>query len=427
MDRPDAVRQLLGRRRGCARLARDHTPGDARPRAPDRLDAAPATAARPHQPLRDQRDPADGRHRDPGRRADLGQGELQGVLVHDGRARRRGPELRSAAATASLPTRRARGRSGHRLQSRPGGLARRRHAGKPAAKPLGTRPAYPGKRPPVVSSVPCYRSTPPNLNGPAANPGAAPRRSGRSHRTGPQASVVAPRQAGKGRASPRRSSAASTRSRPSGPPARAARRARRARPDRSTRPTGASREAGDPQARAGLHRDHRALPDRARRRRLHPRQPALHAARLGAARRQELLHAEGRVLHRAGGHAGPGPDREHRRRQGGGDLQGRARQRPRAGRDDEAREEVRHRLPGRLDAAAAQDGPQGHDRRALAGHADDGQAALGRDRPGAEHAAGHQPGRGAGGARRRHARLPQPPRERGRAGACATTAASSPP
>ncbi|HTE59024.1 MAG TPA: MlaD family protein [Solirubrobacteraceae bacterium] len=34
--------------------------------------------------------------------------------------------------------------------------------------PLGNRPAYPGKLPPYVNDQPCYRQTPPDLNGPAA-------------------------------------------------------------------------------------------------------------------------------------------------------------------------------------------------------------------------------------------------------------------
>jgi phospholipid/cholesterol/gamma-HCH transport system substrate-binding protein len=45
--------------------------------------------------------------------------------------------------------------------------------GNASAKPLGTRPKYTQKRPPVVSSVPCYKSKIPDLNGPAANAGAA--------------------------------------------------------------------------------------------------------------------------------------------------------------------------------------------------------------------------------------------------------------
>jgi ABC-type transporter Mla subunit MlaD len=39
-------------------------------------------------------------------------------------------------------------------------------------QPLGTRPAYPGKAPPVVENVPCYRNAVPNLN--KAATGAAP-------------------------------------------------------------------------------------------------------------------------------------------------------------------------------------------------------------------------------------------------------------
>jgi len=38
--------------------------------------------------------------------------------------------------------------------------------------PLGTRPAYPGKQPPIVRNVPCYTNAPPNLN--AAQTGAGP-------------------------------------------------------------------------------------------------------------------------------------------------------------------------------------------------------------------------------------------------------------
>jgi virulence factor Mce-like protein len=38
------------------------------------------------------------------------------------------------------------------------------------APPLGTRPAYPGKRPPYKPDAPCYKSTPPDLNGAATGP-----------------------------------------------------------------------------------------------------------------------------------------------------------------------------------------------------------------------------------------------------------------
>jgi hypothetical protein len=38
--------------------------------------------------------------------------------------------------------------------------------------PLGTRPAYPGKEPPLVRNIPCYTAAPPDLN--AAKTGAGP-------------------------------------------------------------------------------------------------------------------------------------------------------------------------------------------------------------------------------------------------------------
>jgi hypothetical protein len=50
-------------------------------------------------------------------------------------------------------------------------------------KPLGTRPAYPGKRPPYKPDVPCYTNTLPNLSGAASGPpdggGATTRAAGR--------------------------------------------------------------------------------------------------------------------------------------------------------------------------------------------------------------------------------------------------------
>jgi phospholipid/cholesterol/gamma-HCH transport system substrate-binding protein len=36
------------------------------------------------------------------------------------------------------------------------------------AAPIGTRPAYPGRRPPYMPNAPCYKQQPPDLNGPAA-------------------------------------------------------------------------------------------------------------------------------------------------------------------------------------------------------------------------------------------------------------------
>jgi virulence factor Mce-like protein len=44
----------------------------------------------------------------------------------------------------------------------------------PATKPLGTRPIYPGKRPPYRPDVPCYTQSLPDFNGPAASAGTGP-------------------------------------------------------------------------------------------------------------------------------------------------------------------------------------------------------------------------------------------------------------
>jgi len=51
----------------------------------------------------------------------------------------------------------------------PGGAADKAFANA-VAKPLGTRPAYPGKRPPYRPDVPCYTNTLPDLNGAATGP-----------------------------------------------------------------------------------------------------------------------------------------------------------------------------------------------------------------------------------------------------------------
>ena len=42
--------------------------------------------------------------------------------------------------------------------------------GNTVSKPIGTRPAYPSKRPPYKPDVPCYTNTPPDLNGAATGP-----------------------------------------------------------------------------------------------------------------------------------------------------------------------------------------------------------------------------------------------------------------
>jgi phospholipid/cholesterol/gamma-HCH transport system substrate-binding protein len=40
--------------------------------------------------------------------------------------------------------------------------------GNAVAVPLGNRPFYPGRKPPYRPNEPCFRQTPPDLNGPAA-------------------------------------------------------------------------------------------------------------------------------------------------------------------------------------------------------------------------------------------------------------------
>jgi hypothetical protein len=43
--------------------------------------------------------------------------------------------------------------------------------GNAIAKPLGTRPRFPGRRPPYNPTTPCYTNPLPNLNGAASGPG----------------------------------------------------------------------------------------------------------------------------------------------------------------------------------------------------------------------------------------------------------------
>ena len=53
-----------------------------------------------------------------------------------------------------------------------GGKAGTQLYGNALSKPLGTRPFYTGKLPPYKPDFPCYKNTPPNLNGPAGRVGA---------------------------------------------------------------------------------------------------------------------------------------------------------------------------------------------------------------------------------------------------------------
>ena len=59
----------------------------------------------------------------------------------------------------------------HRRAGRPEGSATGQLIGSSAAPVLGVQPNYPGKRPPYNHDTPCYKSKPPNINGPAAAKG----------------------------------------------------------------------------------------------------------------------------------------------------------------------------------------------------------------------------------------------------------------
>ena len=85
--------------------------------------------------------------------------------------------------------------------------------------------------------------------------------------------------------------------------------------------------------------------------------------------RQGLLRVQGRVPDRPGGHAGPGPDGQRRRASRSARSRSVELEDGRAviAHDDRGRR-YRTRLQGRDDAAAAQDRPQGHGRRARPGH-----------------------------------------------------------
>ena len=203
--------------------------------------------------------------------------ELQGVLVHDGRPRRRGPELRRQRHVRALPARRRR--------RRPSRWARRRDEHRQAVRQRDPQAAGHAARVsrasarPTSPTCPATSSTLPDLNGPAA--GAAP----------PAGAAGAPARS--------RAAAAAQ--------ASCARRREAA--------GGARDEDRDPQARARLRRSSCAwslvaalvggyilVP------------PALLPARLGPGRRLGLRRLQGRVRHRAVGHAGPGPDGPDRRR-----------------------------------------------------------------------------------------------------------------
>ena len=170
------------------------------------------------------------------------------------------------------------------------------------------------------------------------------------------------------------------------------------------RPPRRCHETRDPRTPDRLHRDRGPAGGGAGGDRLHPLPAAAAVPVLGADPRRRPVRGQGRALDRAGGHPGPGPDREHRRGQGGRHLRGRARRRQGGG-DDAGRGGVRAAGPLRLDrAAAAAHRAPGHDARDRDRHRR--AARRGLDDPAladrAQRAARPDPRH----ARRRHPRLP---------------------
>ena len=247
----------------------------------DRRELDAAAAGRPRlQVHRRDVDPADRRHRHPGRPPHHRRRELQGVLVRDGRARRRGPELRRQRPVRALPDRRR-----HQTVSLDAAATSTLFGNAPG-QAAGDAPGLHGPAP----ALPARGGL---LHAEAARP--------QRRRDGPSDPAVQTSPATTLPARRRRLAA-------SGALGDARRRASGRRPAR-----GRADEARDPEvledfaavvvlALLGLSR------------RLHPRPPALLPARLGAGDRQGLRRLQGRILHRAVGHAGPGADHPGRGR-----------------------------------------------------------------------------------------------------------------
>ena len=203
----------------------------------------------------------DRRHQDPGRPLTHRRRELQGVLVHDGRRSPARARTSTATACTCASRRAAATRRLDRQDRRRGGDAL---FGNAVAKPLGTRPKYPGKRPPYKPTCLRTQKIPTST---ARRPAAPSRRCARQARaTGLRDTAARRRAAVPGRRSPSIADELASRLNPF-----AGARARR--------------EDGDPQALRGLRGPHRAVRHRAGRRRLHPVQPALLPAEVGADRR----------------------------------------------------------------------------------------------------------------------------------------------
>ena len=152
---------------------------------------------------------------------------------------------------------------------------------------------YPGKRPPYKPDVPCYKQKLPDVNGPAA--AKSRRAAARGHGARPPAATSS--RAGRLQACAR-SCTRSARKRGGAPSdARSASTWRTSWRSSALIVVVARRRRSSSSANQRL-----ALPG------------------VGAGHRQGLLRGQGRDVDRAGGHAGPGPDGQHRRRRGRRDL-----------------------------------------------------------------------------------------------------------
>ena len=317
--------------------------------------------------------------------------QLQGVLVHARRPRRRGPELRRQRHVRALPARRRPVHGFHR----PLDAHRPQLFGNAVVAAAGHAARVPGKRAAVQARRRLLQEPVPDLNGPAARDRAGRDRAGGNANdavANPTVQGAVPRASGTERAK-RLAGQGAVGPEPGlgGPeqgatrPARASRRSPmrspRAEPVRHVRARGASREERDPQAR----RDFTAVivlilialswaatscPSSAS---TCPGGCRSWARTSSRSRRefstaQAVTPGQGQTVDIAGVTVGEISNV-------------RAQERPRAG-DHEHPPEVRARLPGRDHAAAAQDRPEGHGHRARPGQPGAGKAQERRHDPG---------------------------------------------
>ena len=139
----------------------------------------------------------------------------------------------------------------------------------------------------------------------------------------------------------------------------------------------------------------------------------------------DFYEVEGRARDGAGRRPGPGPDREHRRRQGRRDRQGRRSRTAAPSSTMKIQDKYKPIYKDATILLRPKTGLKDMIARARPGHARGRRDQGGRARPGGQHAARREPGRGPGLARRRHARLPADPARTPAARRSATSADAS--